>query len=41
MPPTKKKIIEREIIDDDESLDGEEIEYKEPTPKESVFILLL
>jgi hypothetical protein len=25
MPPTKKKIIEREIIDDDESLDGEEI----------------
>jgi hypothetical protein len=36
MPPTKKKIIEREIIDDDESLDGEEIEYKEPTPKEDI-----
>jgi len=36
MPPTKKKIIEREIIDDDESLDGEEIvpmENDEEPPK--------
>jgi len=39
MPSTKKKIIEREIIDDDESLDGEEIvpmennEEVEETPK--------